>query len=257
VDLSEDVYALPARHPGYAKYGPGCAARLRELDALLAKAHMLTVPTPALAERLAGRVPAVAMLPHAWSQANPLWDKPAPRRGTLNLGLVVPGALPDLAALRPALQQLLALPDVLVVVVGRPEAFHALGSLPETRRQFLPLVAADLFPYLLAHLDVLMQPLLDGDDELPGSDLSLLHAGARRLPWVAAATPASRGWGAGGLLIERPGQWRAALAQLAGDAQLRVQMGQAGRAQADAREAAVLQPLWLPALLGEPAAPER
>jgi hypothetical protein len=102
----------------------------------------------------------------------------------------------------------------------------------------------------LASFDVLLIPLAKNSYNQAKSDLPLVEAGVRGIPWLASPTPAFRAWEKGGLIIENPGEWHTALQRLAQQADLRNQLSEEGRDKAQSREAETLLPLWKEVLAG-------
>ena len=247
VDLDVDFHHLSPDHPQYAEFGPGNPAALSALESALALAHVVTVSSSVLAEHYQALAKKVVLMPSGWLRANPLWDKPAPRRNTLNVGWF--GAAADLADLQLMKAELIQFvrqtPEARLVVGDSPAAYDAFDALPEQRRLYLPLVGFDDYPFMVAHCDVLLAPGGDGAASQARSDLRLVEAGIRRIPWVASPIAAYREWEAGGLCVDgQPGQWVSALKKLAGDAALRKALGEAGRKKAELREGARLAEMW-------------
>lgn len=254
IDLDEDVHALPPDHPGYKQYGPGQPEALRKLEVALGQAHLLTVPNEKLAERYRRYVPRVAVIPNGWHRAHALWDKPAPRRATLNLGWVGRAdQRADVALMKhDVLRFMRETQHALLVIAGDAAVYESFSALPENRRLFLPPVPYEEYPFSLAHFDILLAPLRDTEFNQTRPDTPLLEAGIRRIPWIATPSPAYKAWGAGGVLLEKAGPegWYAALKQLAENPALRKELGEAGRAQAERREGKALAALWREALNG-------
>jgi glycosyltransferase involved in cell wall biosynthesis len=138
--------------------------------------------------------------------------------------------------------------DVYTHIGGDAGIWHLFADLPEERRSFASMMPFEAYPSLLAHFDVLLAPLCDNDFNNAKSDIKLLEAGIRRIPWVASPRAAYRAWGVGGLFAEAPGEWQSALTRLAQDANLRRQLGQDGRERANTREARSIAERWLAAL---------
>jgi glycosyltransferase involved in cell wall biosynthesis len=189
----------------------------------------------------------VEIIPTSWDRSNPLWDKPAPRRVTFNVGLVGLHVLPkDLMGIKTELARFLReVPQALVVVAQDLRLYEALDTVPEDRRLFLPPGRLDDYPYLLGNFDILLAPRQNSPYHQAGSDQPLLEAGARRIPWVAAPIPAFQEWAVGGLFAEKNGGWYSALQRLAGDAALRAELGEAGRKKAEGRSAEICAGRWL------------
>jgi Flp pilus assembly protein TadD/glycosyltransferase involved in cell wall biosynthesis len=254
VDLDEDFLAMPPEHPGYKTIGPGSPEACQRLERALATADLVTVPTLVLAERYEGRAKRLAIVPSGWSRSNRLWDKPAPHRRTINIGWAgTPTHGADVALVRRDLIRLLRdVPETQLVIAGDPEVYAAFSAVPETRRLYVPMMAFADYPYTLAYFDILLAPLRDTSFNRAKSDLKLLEAGIRRIPWVASDVPAYRAWGEGGLLATT--DWLGPLGRLATDAQLRTTLGEAGRGKADTREARAIAAAWRAAV--EPLLPK-
>ena len=102
VDVDEDFHDLPPDHPEYARWGRGNPAALAALDLAVAQADVVTVASPVLAGTLSALCPAHLVVPSGWRRSNSLWDQPAPRRNTLNIGWIGGAAdVADLEAIRP------------------------------------------------------------------------------------------------------------------------------------------------------------
>ena len=248
IDLDDDFHALPPDHSGFKLYGPGHPDALRKLEAVLAQAHLLTVPNETLAERYRRYVARVAVVPNGWSRTNTLWSKAAPRRATLNIGWVGRAdQRGDVSLMKhDVLRFIRETPSTMLVIGGDPGAYEAFAALPEQRRLFLPLVPHEEYPFMLAHFDILLMPLRDTPFNQAKSDTRLMEAGIRRLPWIASPQPAFAAWGAGGIVLEKAGPegWYAALKQLAENPSLRKELGEAGHTKAETREGAALAALW-------------
>jgi len=246
VDLADDFHRLPPDHPGYAHVGPGNPKRLRLLEAALAQAEALVVATPTLAERYESLAQRVVVIPNGWSSANPLWVKSAKRLAPFVIGWAGSAThRADVAVMKPGVMRFLREhPQVLLVIAGDPAIYEAFRILPETQRRYLPYAPFEDYPCLLARFDVLLAPLRDDEFNRAKSDIKLMEAGVRGIPWVASPLPAYLNWEIGGLLAEKSEDWHAALTQLAGDVELRRRLGQAGRARAETREAAYLAQQW-------------
>jgi Flp pilus assembly protein TadD len=224
-----------------------------QADRVLAQACLVTIASPALAGQVNGTARRVDVVPDAWSRDNFLWDKPAPRRATLNLGWdATCGDRADLALIRQAVVRMVReTPEALLVIAGDPAAYEDFAMLPEARRLYLPPMSYEDHPYVLAHFDIQLLPAHEGEFGCARSDLAVLEAGVRRVPWVASPLPAYHAWQAAGLFADNTGDWYTALKRLAGDPALRRELGEAGRRQAEAREAQACAAAWQQALLAD------
>lgn len=245
--LEADYTRLPASHPDYARLGLTTPERMSAYTAALARAQTIAVPSRALAEALRAAGHRAEILCPAWRRNNLLWTRPAPRRSAVYVGwFAACGDIDALLALKRVLARLVReLPDVIVVVVGEPTAYHALArTLPEHRRLLLPPVTATERPLTLSQLDLLLLPWQATAFNRRLSDQFLMEAGVRRLPWVASPLPAVDDWGAGGLIARDPDEWYGHLHQLCTQPALRAELGEAGRRQAERREADHLAADW-------------
>ena len=100
------------------------------------------------------------------------------------------------------------------------------------------------YPALLANFDVFLVPLRQNQFNRAKSDVKLLEAGARGIPWLASPSPSYQAWGTGGLLVRRAEDWHSDLVTLIADGPLRRRLGAAGRAQAELREIGACVGLW-------------
>jgi glycosyltransferase involved in cell wall biosynthesis len=205
-----------------------------------------------LAERYQALARRVEVLPCFWNQGNLLWDRPAPRRQTINLGVAGTHILPeDTLSLKNDLARLLRKhPHTLLVAAQDLRLYQAFSAIPEERRLFLPAGRLEDYPYLLANFDILLVPQQDNPYNQARSDQPLLEAGVRGIPWIASPVPAFKEWGAGGLFAEKPGDWSGLLKQLLEDAGLRRELGEAGRQKAGSRKVSQALAGWQAILFG-------
>jgi tetratricopeptide (TPR) repeat protein len=247
LDLEADFEQLPPDHPDYARLGLGTARQAKAYQAALRTAHLVCVQSAALAHKLRAAGHTAQVMPPGWSRSNPLWAKASPSHDTLNVGWAgAPGQLDDVAEIRgPVMRLLREFHQTRLVTGGDPQVYELFKTLPQERRQFLPPARYDDFPNLLSQIDVLLVPLRSTPYNQSLSDLRLLEAGVRGIPWVASPLPIFEAWGEGGLLASTPDEWYACLRQLIVDAAERKALGEAGRRQAEEREMGRLAPAWL------------
>lgn len=247
LDLDTDVENQPITHHEYSAKGLSTQTRGNAYTAALALANTVAVPSEVQAASLRTVVDQVCVIPDGWSRQNKLWEKkPAPHT-TINLGWSGSnGQLEDLMLVRRFVIRIIReFPNTRIVILGNPQAYRLFEGLPENRRLYLPLVAAEEFPYLLSQLDILLVPLRNLPYNLSLPDTTLVEAGARGIPWIASPIPAFRSWDAGGLISESPDEWHLNLRHLVMDADLRTRLGKAGKLAAQTREMGQLANLWL------------
>jgi glycosyltransferase involved in cell wall biosynthesis len=246
VDIDDDFHNIPPGHPGYYHCGPGNPGLLRALELAIRSATVLVVSTPVLAERYGALAQTTLVIPNGWDSENPNWNKPLPQRQKLRIGWAgTTTHLEDMRLIRAELIHFLrTYPEVQLVIGGDARIMDLFAPLPERQRIFLPFRPYREYPDLLAEFDILLAPLADTPFNRAKSDVKLVEAGARRIPWVASALPAYRSWRVGGILAESPASWPDALATLVEDTDLRFQLGEAGRKHSEQRNRLVMR-LWL------------
>lgn len=245
VDIDDDFHSIPPGHPGYYYCGPGNPGLLRALELAIKSATVLVVSTPALAERYGALAQSTLVIPNGWDEENPNWYKPPPKRQNLRIGWAGTAThLEDMRLIRSELIHFLrTYPEVQLAIGGDARIMDLFSPLPERQRLFLPFRPYHEYPNLLAEFDILLAPLADTPFNRAKSDVKLVEAGARCIPWVASALPAYRSWGTGGILAESPASWPDALATLVENPDLRLQLAEAGRIHSTQRNRLV-QRLW-------------
>ncbi len=252
IDLDQDFYSLPAGAPEKMKKGPGSKQALEMLASLLKEADLITVPCDALVDVYKKSKTHIEAIPHSWDRADILWEKPAAKRKTLNLGVVSTHTLKeDAAALVEPIKRLLTEEkDLMLVVGGDVSLAEAFGAIDDDHKMFVPFGQVKDYPYLLANFDVLLLPYQASDYNERRADIPLLEAGIRRIPWIATSNPAFRAWGTGGLFVEKGQDWYELLKKVVRDSGLRTDLGNAGRRKAEEREAEKIMPRWREILIG-------
>lgn len=245
VDIDDDFHNLPVHHPGYYLCGPGNPNILRALELAIGAASVLVVSTPILGERYAPLARRVQVIPNGWDDENPNWEKPAPPHTGIHLGWAGTSThWEDLHFIRNELLYFLRHhPEVTLVIGGDPQILEMFRSLPERQRWFLPFCAHAEYPLLLAQFDILLAPLANTRFNQAKSDIKLVEAGARRLPWVASPLPAYCAWESGGIFAETPSSWADAISTLIQDPALRQQLGTVGHKKSEERNREVIG-LW-------------
>lgn len=254
VDLDTDFEHMPVTHPDYSTAGLGSPARARAYTAALLLANAVTVNSAMLAESLRQAGHNVYFMPDGWSNQNLLWTRTPQARSSIHIGWIGgsgawlggAGQIEDLMLVRRTVLRILReFPHTQLVVIGDLQAYRLFDSLAETRRMYLPMVPAEEFPYLLGQLDILIVPLRNQPYASSLSDLPLVQAGVKGIPWVASPITAFKNWQAGGLVADTPEEWHLYLRQLVLDAETRAGLGQAGQQAALKREASNLSQGWV------------
>jgi glycosyltransferase involved in cell wall biosynthesis len=247
LDVDMDYAHLPPHHADKARLGLGTSKKAKAYSTALRLSNLVCVASQPLAHAMRGAGHPVMVMPPGWTRQNRLWAKAPPARDTLNVGwLGAPGQMEDVAEIRrPLLRVLREFPQTHLVIGGDPLVYALFKALPRERRQYLPPVSFEEMAYLLSQVDVLLVPLRSTPFNKGRSDVRLMEAGVRGIPWIASPLPAYEAWGEGGLLARTPDDWYAALRALVTDAAKRAALGEAGRQQAEEREMGRLGPAWL------------
>jgi len=246
IDLEHDFEQLPATHPAYAEFGLSSVEKTRVYTAAILLAERITTPSRCLAEKVETEGRKVSVVPHGWMMRNGLWQKPASRRHTVNLGWIgAAGEVEDVAEIRRmVLRVLREFPQSQLVIGGDAQVYQLFERLPESRRLFLPPVSMEDYPYLLGQVDILLAPMRETLYNQMRSDRRLMEAGARRIPWIASPIPAFLEWKVGGLIARTPEEWIDHLRQLILDADMRASLGQEGWKKAEGREINAVGDVW-------------
>ena len=247
VDLDSDFEHMPILHPNYATQGLGIPVRARSYTASLLLANQITVNSQVMADSLRMGGHDATYIPDGWAKQNLLWENSSTPRRTINIGWIGhQGQLEDLMLVRrSALRILREYTHTQIVVIGDLQAYRLFDTLPDNRRIYLPMISEEEFPYLLGQIDILLVPLRNQPFYLAASDLPLVQAGVKGIPWVASPIPAFKSWQAGGLIADNPEEWHLYLRQLVLDPATRRNLAEAGQAAAKKREAAQIGRYWL------------
>jgi tetratricopeptide (TPR) repeat protein len=235
--LDDDYFEMPTTHPNYTKLGPGNPAAMKALENAISMANMLVTTNQSLAQKYVANHK-IKVIPPAWDPSNPLWQKKAPKHDALHLGIISHHIVAkDASMITPCIKRVLREnSQTLLAIGGETTVYGSLSDLPDDRTLFIPIPGFDDYPYLLAQIDILLLPHKNTPYNQNRSDLPLMEAGIRRIPWVASPTSAYKEWGVGGLLVDKPEDWYEAITRLIKDSQLREELGQAGYDAAMKRE---------------------
>lgn len=223
VDVDDDFSCLDPRHPAFGHFSPTLSPEVNwhHLRRACGLADLVTVTTPALAERYGGHG-RVVVLPNCVPAG--LLEMPRDSDGH-TLGWA------GRAQMHPG--------DLQATCGGVPEAlertgwrFHNVGP-AEGVREGLGLseepsstggLSVEEYHKALGSLDVGIVPLVDSAFNAAKSGLKGLELGARGIPFVASSTPeyqALADEGIGVVVPERARNWRRELEQLMSDESLR------------------------------------
>jgi glycosyltransferase involved in cell wall biosynthesis len=246
VDLDEDFHHIPPGYPGYDSVGPGNPQALSRLDECLELAGAITLTSQGLAQGYHQYDSKISVVPHSWDPSNPMWVKPAQPRKTLNLGVIATHTHPvDVAVLGDSLAQVMQdFPDTLLVTGFGMELYESFPAVPEDRKLFLPAGRLEDYPYVLSNFDILLFPFIDHPYNHSRSDLPLIEAGARRIPWVATPVSGFEKHVEGGMFARSGEDWYSRLVKLIENPLERNVMGIAGREEAKQNDAHIIHNQW-------------
>ena len=235
VDLDDDFLGIPETHPGRQQYaGPEA---IHNLMLALGSCDALVVSTEEMRKRYGGKtVKRTVVIPNGWDATNMLWKARLPH-DTINIGWC--GSLThreDQELIRNPLLRLARERADVRIVIGADEAFYKSFKLPESQKVFIPGVTYPDYPAMLAWFDILLAPLKDTEFNRAKSDIKLVEAGARGIPWVASPLPMYCGWMVGGMFARLEAEWYGVLKRLLDNPELRADLGKEGRDRAAFRE---------------------
>lgn len=238
---------LPRNHPNFATLGLTNPARIQAYTTTLLQSDLLVTHSRQLETELRTQGFTTRYIPEAWFDSGGRWQKPVRPRCTLNLGWIgSPDEIEAVAPIRGAvLRTMRDFPHLQLIIAGDDRAYSLFDALPASRRIYLPSTAPEDLPFVFGMMDVLLIPLQDTPYHRALSDLRVMQAGLRGIPWLASPVPAYQEWGAGGLCVPTLLDWRPMLRSLVIDAELRARLGQQGRQRALERHAGQVARAWL------------
>lgn len=238
VNVDDHFEAIPKGHPGYDLIGPGNPERIGYLHAAIRACDRLLVSTPELAERYAGYHKPVEIVPNGWLSSNDVWQRKWPHRGVTIGWAGTATHTEDWNLIETPVRRILKeFPDTRLVIAGDERIYARFASTPEKQKLYLPGLEYSQYPWLIAHFDILLAPLADTYFNRAKSDIKLVDAGARGIPFIASRLEPYLHWPAGcGLLASTPAEWYDALKLLVTDPAQRGMMGYAGSLAAAGRD---------------------
>lgn len=250
VDLDNNFEQMPVSHPIYAVAGLGTQARYKAFNTAMVLADLITVNSEALAKSLGSKEFNVRVIPDGWMSENHFWHDSNNQRSTINLGWISKtGQLEDLALIRRVVTRIIReFSNTQILVIGDSQAYRLFESIPENRRNYLPLLSSQEYPYQLGQVDILLVPLRNDPYHQSISDKMLVEASAKGIPWIASPNLAFIRWQAGGLIANTQEEWYVYLRQMVMNADIRQNFTQAGRIAAKSRDASRVGEHWLQAV---------
>lgn len=253
VDADDDFRAIPETHPGYNYVGLGDTAFLRKYENCLYLADIVTTTTNILAERLREINPNVRVIPNGWSASNPNWYT---KRHIYSDSVFIGWAgtithREDFAVCLDAVRQALKKhKEARVLIAGDVEIYRKFKRISEKKKLYIPMMPYRLYPVLLSFCDIFLAPLEDNFFNRAKSDIKLVDAGAKGIPYIASNMTVYQSWGGGGILASTPDEWFEAIDKLVSDRVLRAKYAEEGHKLAQERLMSKLIDQWLEIING-------
>jgi glycosyltransferase involved in cell wall biosynthesis len=131
---------------------------------------------------------------------------------------------------------------------GDPEIYRMFATTPEKQKLFMPMVPYELYPLMLSLWDIMLVPLLENHFNMAKSDIKLVEAGAKGIPYIASKMPVYEPWfkevGNKAGMLSTNNEWYENIKYLVQNPEERMKMGKAGKAAAKTREMMELGKLW-------------
>jgi len=246
VDMDDDFHAIPEDHPGYKWVGKGDELYLNKLENCLYLADRVTVATSALQERLMRFNPNCTMIPNGWSADNFNWlvkRSLYKDRFIFGWGGTVTHRKDFRQCINPIKAFLKKHTNAMISIIGDLEIYNYFVNVPEDQKLFIPMIDYHLYPIGLSMWDVLLAPLEDTYFNQAKSDIKLIDAGAKGIPYIASDISIYKGWEGCGLLVNPEG-WYEAMEKLIEQPELCKEMGKKGQMAVKYREMTVLVEKW-------------
>lgn len=249
VDMDDDFHSIPETHPGYKYVGKGDMMYLMKLENCMYAADRLIVTTQELESRLgryAERPDRIAVIPNGWSSGEPFWlSKRSIYKDRIIIGWggTITHREDFQMCIQPVKRVLKEHKEAMICIAGDPEIYHFFMSVPEKQKLFVPMLQYQLYPITLSLWDIMLAPLLDNHFNRAKSDIKLVDAGAKGIPFIASDMPVYSGWPMGGLFA-KDDQWYEALSWLVENEEKRKELGKEGHITSKKRDMLELGTLW-------------
>lgn len=252
IDMDDDFINLPEDHPGYSTVGPGNPAMMRLIEQMLHLATLVTVTTAKLANVYGKFAKRTKVIPNGWSRKLSLWEIPAYKHDQIHLGWA--GTIThrqDVLEMRQGIIHIIReFPNTALVIGGDPEVLNLFNTISEKQKKYIPFVSFNEYPCMLANFDILLAPLRLNPFNHAKSDIKLLEAGIRHIPWVASPTEPYLNWKKGGLFANSQKEWYSQLKLLVTDPKLCQELGEAGYQKSLTREDKNIVNYWIEIFTG-------
>ncbi len=245
VDMDDDFTTIPPHSPAYKVVGPGRGGYIKRLMHTIQNTTVMTTTNTRLAA--AYERPDAVIVPNGYDAENTYWQASGPNRDMLTIGWA--GSLThreDFRTIENILHAILQERKNVQVIIGADyEIYRQFKPHLPKQRLYFPGMTYQDYPLMLSWWDILLAPLEDIPFNAAKSDIKLVEAGAKSIPWIASPIPSYQEWKAGGILASTPGDWYQAINTLLDNPELRRHLGDQGHAQAVTRAATVIGEQWV------------
>lgn len=250
VDMDDDFHSIPEEHPGYKWVGMGDPLIMTKLENCIALADHVIVTTEELKERIMqfrlDNMDNIHIIPNGWSMANEYWMS----KRSINKDRIVIGWGGTIThrediqmCVQPVKKILRENPKAMISIAGDPNIYRMFATVKENQKNFIPMVPYDMYPMTLSHWDIMLVPLLNNRFNNAKSDIKLVDAGARGIPYIASDMPVYQNWPGGGVLAADD-EWYEALKLLVENEDIRQDYAKDGKKAAKQREMVNLAEDW-------------
>lgn len=248
VDMDDDFHAIPETHPGYQDVGRGDPYYLSKLDNCIYLADMVTTTTSLLRERLLPLNKNIRTIPNGWSADNFNWlvRRSIHRdRFVFGWGGTITHREDFKICVKPLQRILKEHSEAMVCIVGDVEIYKMLAGVHEKQKMFIPMMPYFIYPVSLSLWDVLLAPLIDNEFNQAKSDIKLVDAGAKGIPYICSDICIYRNWpDAGHKIPNEEDAWYQAMTSLISSPTLYAQFAREGQQAARMREMNNLAKVW-------------
>jgi len=253
VDIDDDFWNIPKKHVGYNHVGPGNEVAIAGIEECLKQAHAISTSTENLQIKLKEKFgDKVFIIDNGWNSDNDNWNKSLIKRNDNVVNIGWAGTITHREDFKLCLNALIKITDTFkesrILIGGDPDIYLMLNNINENQKMFLPPVEYFEFPAIVGSFDILLAPLLENPFNAAKSDIKLVDAGARKIPWVASRAPNYLKWYEGGEFASTTDEWVEHISEFIRGKARRRRYGEAGYQKALTRESKELIKLWITAI---------
>jgi glycosyltransferase involved in cell wall biosynthesis len=250
VDMDDDFHSIPESHPGYKYVGFGDPIMMTKLENCIALADHLVVTTEELRKRMSkfrgDSYENIHIIPNGWSMRDPYWMSNRSifkNRIVIGWGGTITHREDFQMCIQPIKKILREHPEAMISIAGDPEIYRLFATVKEKQKMFFPMFPYDLYPIVLSCWDIMLAPLLNDEFNKAKSDIKLVDAGAKGIPFIASDMPVYQEWTKGGVLA-KDDEWYEALKLLVENEDIRKGYGADGKKASRIREMLELGEKW-------------